>query len=466
MPKNYKYKKCISCPKKICPKKFIAKPGLSIDIIKKISFDKQEPNWLLDLRLKALELFHKTSLPKWGPSLNNLNLDNIVYYLSYHTKQQKNWMNVSSDFKKTFDNLGIVSAEKKFFSGVGAQVDSQSVYHNLKKEFEIKGVIFESMDVAIKKYPELIKEYFMTKCVPIDDHKFSMLHGAVFSGGTFIYVPANTNVDVPLQAYFRMNSQSMGQFEHTLIIVEENSSLHYIEGCSAVKYNENSLHVGCVEIFVKKGSKVKYSSIENWSKNVYNLNTKRAIVEEGGIIEWVSGNMGSKTTMLYPMSVLVGDNSQSKSFGVVFAGNNQNQDVGTKVVHIGKNTTSIVKSKSIAKNGGIANYRGLIKITKNAINAKSYVECDTLILDSKSNSMAYPTIKSDCNNSVISHEAKVGKISEDQIYYLKTRGFDEDSAKRFIISGFVSPIANKFPMEYAIEFNKLVDTQMNLNVGK
>jgi Fe-S cluster assembly protein SufB len=466
MPKNNQYKKCATCAKKIiCPKKYIAKPGLSEDIVHKISKDKNEPEWMLNKRLEALNLFQKTPMPNWGPDLSNLNLNNIIYYSTHGIQEQKSWENVPSDIKNTFNNLGIIKAEKSHLSGVGAQYDSQVVYHSLKQEFKDKGIIFENLDVAIHKYPELIKEYFMTKCVPINDHKFSMLHAAVFSGGTFIYIPKNTKIDTPLQAYFRMNARKGGQFEHTLIIADENSSIHYIEGCSAPRHAQNSLHAGCVELFVKKGAKIKYSSIENWSKNTYNLNTKRAIVEENGTIEWVNGNTGSKTTMLYPSSILIGDNSKSESLSIAFASKGQNQDTGVKVIHIGKNTSSITKAKSIVKDGGITTYRGLVKIAKDAHNSKSTVDCDTLLLDSISQNNTYPIIDNKSKKSTALHEAKVGKISPQQIYYLQSRGLNEEEAKKLIITGFISPIVKKFPLDYALELNKLIEMQMDSNMG-
>ena len=465
MLKDYNFKKCTTCPKKLCPKKYIAKPGLTEDIVYKISKDKNEPKWLLNKRLEALRLFKKTPMPNWGPNLSKLQLDNIIYYSTPGIEEQNTWDGVPQNIKKTFDNLGIIEAEKTHFSGVGAQYDSQIVYHSLQEELKTQGVIFENFDLAVKKYPELIKEYFMTKCVPIDDHKFSMLHASVFSGGTFIYIPKNTKVKTPLQAYFRMNMQKGGQFEHTLIIADEYSEVHYIEGCSAPQHEQSSIHAGCVELFVKKGAKIKYSSIENWSKNMYNLNTKRAIVEQDATIEWVNGNTGSKTTMLYPSSILLGDNSKSESLSIAFASKGQNQDTGVKVIHLGKNTSSLTKAKSIVKDGGITTYRGLIKINKNALNSKATVDCDTLMLDNISENNTYPTIDNSCSKSTALHEAKVGKISPEQIYYLKTRGLDEEEAKKLIISGFINPIVKKFPLDYAVELNKLIDMQMNSKLG-
>lgn len=465
MERDSHIRKCMTnCPKN-CPKKFLVKPGVSEDIVRKISKDKDEPDWMLKIRLEALKLFNRADMPKWGPNLSALKLDKIVYYSVHEAKEEKSWDNVPLDIKSTFDSLGVIRAEKSHLSGSGAQFDSQMVYHNLKQEFKDKGIIFENMDVAVKKYPELVREYFMTRCVRISDHKFSMLHAAVWSGGTFIYVPKNVKVDMPLQAYFRLNAQKGGQFEHTIIVADEGSEIHYIEGCSAPLYKDKSLHAGCVELFVKKGAKVKYSSVENWARNMYNLNTKRAIVEEDGIIEWTNGNTGSGVTMLYPTSVLVGRGARSESLGIAFATSGQNQDTGTKVIHLASNTTSVIKAKSIVKGGGISSYRGLVKVSKSAKSVKSSVECDTLMVDDLSCSNTYPTI--DCENSsaIIVHEAKVGKISDKEIYYLMSRGYSEDVAKQLIVSGFASPVIKKLPLEYAVELNKLIEMQMDSNLG-
>lgn len=445
--------------------RFIAKPGVDEELVRKISSDKNEPEWMLDKRLKSLELFKKTPMPNWGVSLNNLNLDEIIYYIDPDAKESKDWLEVPEDIKKTFDKLGIPEAEKKALSGVGAQYDSGMVYHNLKKEWEEKGVIFENMDVAVQKYPDIVKKHFMTNCVPIHDHKFVMLHGAVWSGGTFIYVPPGVKIDIPLQAYFRMNAQKGGQFEHTLIIADKGSEIHYIEGCSAPQYAFNSLHAGCVELYVMEDAIIKYSSIENWSKNTYNLNTKRAVVQKNGKIEWLNGNMGSGKTMLYPCSVLIGENSKSESLGIAFAGEGQNQDAGTKVIHLGKNTSSIIKAKSISKDGGISSYRGLVRVTKWAENAVSNVECDALMVDEISVSNTYPTMEVERDDAQVAHEAKVGKIGDDEIFYMMSRGFSEEQAKQMIVTGFASEVVKKLPLEYALELNKLIELEMEDSLG-
>jgi Fe-S cluster assembly protein SufB len=433
--------------------------SLTKELVKNISKIKNEPKWMLENRLKGLELFKKTKLPTWGPSLKELNFKNITYYTDPNAPETNTWTKVPKKIKKTFDKLGIPKAEQKVLAGVGAQWDSNIIYHNILEKLEKQGVIFENMDTAVKKYPELIKKYFM-KVVPISDHKFTMLHAACWSGGTFIFVPKNIKVERPLQSYFRMNSQRGGQFEHTLIILEEGAELHYIEGCSSPNYTENSLHAGCVEIYQKKDSKMRYSSIENWSKNVYNLNTKRALVHENAKIEWVTGNLGSKVAMVYPTSILIGKNATSESLGIAFANKNQNQDIGTKAIHIGKNTSSIIKSKSISINGGISTFRGLVSISKNAINSKSAVKCDALILDKKSISKTYPTIKQDNNQSECTHEATVGKIGEEEIFYLMSRGLTEEQATHLIVNGFISPIVKALPLEYALELNKLIEMEI------
>lgn len=443
-----------------------APEGLSEELIKQISKDKDEPEWMMEKRLKALKYFNNTKIPGWGPSLKELDLNKISYYVKPDSKMNsKSWDEIPEDIKKTFEKLGIPEAERQALAGAGAQYDSQVVYHNLKKEWEEKGVIFEDCDVALKKYPEIMKEYFMNKCIPINDHKFIMLHGAVWSSGTFIYVPKNVKVDIPLQAYFRMNSIKMGQFEHTLIIADEGSELHYIEGCSSPIYNPNSIHAGCVEIYVKKNARVRYSSIENWSKNTYNLNTKRAIVEENGIIEWISGNMGSKISMLYPCSVLKGKNSKAYHISIAFAGKDQNQDTGAKVFHLNQNTSSIIQSKSISIEGGITSYRGLVKINKGAKNSKSSVQCDALMIDNKSKSNTYPYIDIREKNVDVAHEATVGRISKEHIFYLMSRGLNEDEAMKMIVSGFIEPIIKQLPLEYAMELNMLIELEMEGSLG-
>ncbi|PIN73103.1 Fe-S cluster assembly protein SufB [Candidatus Woesearchaeota archaeon CG10_big_fil_rev_8_21_14_0_10_45_16] len=440
--------------------KLTAKPGINEEVVRLISTTKTEPDWMLQKRLKGLEFFNKTGLPQWGPSLKNLDLNKIIYFIDPNTKESTSWDDVPEEIKKTFDKLGIPEAEKKSLSGVGAQYDSGVVYHNLQKSLKEKGVIFENMDVAVQKYPELVKQYFMTSCIPINDHKFIMLHAAVWSGGTFIYVPKNVKVELPLQAYFRMNAQKGGQFEHTLIIIDEGAELHYIEGCSSPRYQESSLHAGCVEIFVKAGGKMRYSSIENWSKNVYNLNTKRAIVEKDGIMEWVSGNMGGSVTMLYPCSILKGEGAKADNLSIAFAGKGQVQDIGAKAIHLAPRTSSTITSKSISKDGGISTYRGLVKITQQANGSTTSVICDGLIVDGKSRNNTIPALNIDNNDVDAAHEARVGKISEEAIFYLQSRGLTEEQARQTIVSGFIEPIIRQLPLEYAIELNKLIELEM------
>src|SRR3989338_7389626 len=443
-----------------------SKLGLTKEIVGEISAQKKEPEWMLQKRLKAFEIFQKLPMPNWGPSLKELDLSNITYFQKADAKKNATkWEDVPEEIKKTFEKLGIPEAERKALAGAGTQYESEVVYHNLKKEWEDKGVIFSDCDVAVQENPELVKKYFMTSCVPITLHKFAALHASVWSGGTFIYVPKGVKVDIPLQAYFRMNAQKGGQFEHTLIIADENSEVHYIEGCSAPRYGENALHAGCVEIHVMKGARVRYTSIENWSKNVYNLNTKRAVVQENGIMEWINGNLGSKLTMLYPCSVLVGENAKTDYLGIAYAGQGQNQDTGCKVYHLAKNTSSNVISKGISKNGGISNYRGLVKIKRGAINSKASVRCDGLMLDNLSRSGTIPSMEVDENDVKVSHEAVVGKIGEEQLFYLMSRGVSEDEATRMIVAGFIEPIVKELPLEYAVELNKLIQLEIENSVA-
>lgn len=445
--------------------KYQSQPGINEEIVRKISQDKNEPDWMLQKRLKALKLYLDTPNPSWGPSLEKLNLDEIVYYSNPDAKESMSWDDVPDDIKQTFDKLGIPQAEREALSGVGAQYDSGVVYHNLKKEWEDKGVIFENMDVAVHKYPELVKKYFMTSCVPITDHKFVMLHAAVWSGGTFIYVPSGVNVDIPLQAYFRMNQEAGGQFEHTLIIADKGASIQYIEGCSAPRYEKSALHAGCVELHVLEDAYIKYSSIENWSKNTFNLNTKRALVHKNAKVEWVNGNLGSGVTMLYPASILIGEGAHSESLGIAFAGPDQHQDTGSKVIHIGKNTTSQITAKSISNGGGIASYRGLVKIGKTAHGSKVGVECDALMVGDTSQSLTYPVMENDCEDSHIAHEARVGKIGDEQLMYLQSRGLTEEEAMELIVGGFINPIVKELPLEYAAELNKLIQLEMEGSLG-
>ncbi len=440
--------------------KTIQNKGISEELVRHISATKNEPAWMLEKRLTAFALYEKTPMPKWGPSLAGLDLENMNYYSDPGVAETDNWDDLPAEITETFEKLGIPKAEREYLGGVGAQYDSGIVYHRLKQSLADKGVIFENMDVALQKYPELVKKYFMTDCVPINDHKFVMLHTAVWSGGTFIYVPKGVKVGQPLQAYFRMNKERSAQFEHTLIIADEGSEIEYIEGCSAPKYNFSSLHSGCVEIFVHADAKAKYISIENWSINTYNLNTKRAIVYANAQIKWVNGNMGSGVTMLYPSSVLIGEGARSDNLGLVIAGKGQVQDTGAKSIHLAPHTTSTIYSKSISKDGGIANYRGLIKVSKRATGVRASLVCDALLLDSDSQANAFPAVENANNQVEISHEARIGRIGDDEIFYLKSRGFSESEAVRLAVNGFANPIIKELPLEYAVELNKLIALEM------
>ncbi|PIR74718.1 MAG: Fe-S cluster assembly protein SufB [Candidatus Magasanikbacteria bacterium CG10_big_fil_rev_8_21_14_0_10_47_10] len=442
-----------------------ATPGLSKELIYDISSQKNEPDWMLKKRLKAFEYFGKTDVPTWGPDLSALNLDEIIYYIRPDAVEEKSWDDVPDDIKQTFDRLGIPEAEKYALAGVGAQYDSDVIYHSIKKDLKDKGVIFENMDVAVQQYPELVQKYFMTQCVPINDHKFVMLHAAVWSGGTFIYVPKGVKVDLPLQAYFRMNAEGGGQFEHTLIIADEGSDIQYIEGCSAPRYTTNSLHAGCVEIFVHKGARARYYSIENWSKNTYNLNTKRALVDEKGVVEWINGNMGSGVTMLYPSSILRGRGARSDSLGIAFAGPGQHQDTGAKTIHVAPDTKSTIRAKSISAGGGVSSYRGLVRVTKNADRSTVSVDCDALIMDDQSRSDTHPYMKIDNNDVDIAHEARVGKIGDQEIFYLMSRGLSQQEAMQLVVAGFIEPVVKALPLEYALELNKLIELEMEGAVG-
>ncbi len=443
---------------------FKSEKGLTKDIIETISEEKNEAKWMRDFRLKSLEIYNKLKLPTWGPSLDELDMDNIVTYVRPKSSLVGSWDEVPEDIKKTFDLLGIPEAEKKSLAGVGAQYDSEVVYHSIKEDLVKQGVIYTDMETALREHEDLVKEYFM-KCVAPNDHKFVALHGAVWSGGSFVYVPKGVNVDIPLQSYFRLNSPGAGQFEHTLIIVDEGAKLHFIEGCSAPKYSVTNLHAGCVELYVKEGATLRYSTIENWSKNMLNLNTKRAIVEKNGTIEWVSGSFGSQISMLYPMSILKGEGARAEFTGVSFAGKGQNLDTGAKVIHAAPNTSSTINSKSISRNGGKATYRGVLKVNSNAYNSKSMVSCESLMLDNKSKSDTIPVIDLLNDDVEIGHEAKIGKISDDSIFYLMTRGISEDEAKSMIVRGFVEPISKELPLEYAVEMNNLINIELEGSIG-
>ncbi|MFA6523799.1 MAG: Fe-S cluster assembly protein SufB [Candidatus Peribacteraceae bacterium] len=440
------------------------KPGLSEKLVRQISADKGEPKWMLEHRLKALKVFERKQMPTWGPDLSGLDLDRIVYYAPPGAGNVDSWDEVPPEIRRIYDRLGIPEAERKVLAGVGAQYESEVIYHKLKKEWEKLGVIFLDMDEALRRHPALVRKYFM-KGVPIDDHKFSALHGAVWSGGTFLYVPRGVHVKDPLQAYFRMNAPNMGQFEHTMIIVEEGASVHYIEGCSAPKYGAIGLHAGLVEIFVKPGAHCRYSSVENWSRDTYNLNTKRAYVSKDAVMEWVGGNMGSGTTMLYPCSMLTGEGARCDHLGLAFANAGQWQDTGAKVLHLAPHTSSKVTSKSVSMRGGVTIYRGLLHVAEHAHDCTSNVECDALLLDSQSRSDTVPTIRIRNDDVTVAHEARVGKLSEEDVFYLTSRGLTEDTAKTMIVNGFIEPIIRLLPLEYALEMNRLIELEMEEAVG-
>ena len=441
------------------------KEGLTEDIVLEISEKKNDPEWMRDFRLKSLEIYNKSEMPNWGPDISGLNVDNIVTYVKPNTEMSQTWEEVPEDIKNTFEKLGIPEAERKSLAGVGAQYDSELVYHNLQEEVARQGVIYTDIESALHgPYGKTIEEHFM-KLVPPTDHKFAALHGAVWSGGSFVYVPKGVNVEIPLQSYFRLNAKGAGQFEHTLIIVDEGAQLHFIEGCSAPKYNVANLHAGCVELFVGKNAKLRYSTIENWSKNMYNLNTKRAKVEENGIMEWVSGSFGSHVSYLYPMTILKGDNARSQFTGVTFAGKGQNLDTGVKMVHIGKDTSSYINTRSISKGGGISTYRSAVVIQNQAKNAKSAASCQSLMLDDESRSDTLPAIDVRTNKADVGHEAKIGRISEDDVFYLMSRGISEEEAKSLIVSGFADSVSKELPLEYAVEMNNLIRLEMVGAIG-
>ena len=439
--------------------------GLTPEIIEKLSKEKGDPEWMREFRLKSLETYNEMPLPNWGPSIEGLDMDHIATYVRPKTDMKNDWKDVPQDIKDTFERLGIPQAERKSLAGVGAQYDSELVYHNVKSEVAEQGVIYTDMESALKgEYAEMVHEYFM-KLVTPRDHKFAALHGAVWSGGSFVYVPKGVQVSIPLQSYFRLNAKGAGQFEHTLIIVDEGASLHFIEGCSAPKYNVANLHAGCVELYVKKNAKLRYSTIENWSKNMYNLNTKRALVEENGIIEWVSGSFGSHVGCLYPMSVLKGDNSRMEFTGVTFAGAGQNLDTGAKVTHIGRNTSSYMNTRSISKSGGIGTFRSSVVVAKTAKGAKSSVSCQSLMLDSESRSDTVPAMDIRTRDASVGHEAKIGSISNDAIFYLMSRGMSEEDARAMIVSGFADNVSKELPVEYAVEMNNLIRLEMKGSIG-
>lgn len=448
------------------PEKYIfkARKGLNREIVEEISWIKQEPEWMRKFRLDSLEIFMKKPMPTWGADLSEIDFNDIYYYIKPSERQGHSWDEVPEYIKNTFERLGIPEAERKFLAGVGAQYESEMVYHSLKKEIEEMGVIFLDMDTALKEHPDLVKEYFST-VVPPSDNKFAALNSAVWSGGSFIYVPAGVKVDIPLQAYFRINAQNMGQFERTLIIAEEGSFVHYVEGCTAPVYASSSLHAAVVEIIVKRGARVRYTTIQNWSYNVYNLVTKRAIAYEDAVMEWIDGNLGSKVTMKYPSIILRGKGAKGEVLSIALAGKGQHQDAGSKAIHIAPYTSSQIVSKSISRNGGRTSYRGLVKVVKGARGVKTRVKCDALILDERSRSDTYPYMEIEEDDVTIEHEATVSKIEVEQLFYLMSRGLNETEASTMIVNGFIEPFVKELPMEYAVEMNRLIQLQMEGAVG-
>lgn len=438
--------------------------GLTPDIIRDISRRKHDPAWMTEFRLKALDTYNHIGLPTWGPDISELDMDKIVTYVQPDAKMTGNWKDVPEDIKDTFDRLGIPEAEKTSLGGVGAQYDSEVVYHSIQEDMVKQGVIYTDMETALREHEDLVKEYFM-KLVPPKDHKFAALHGAVWSGGSFVYVPAGVHVKMPLQSYFRLNAAGAGQFEHTLIIVEPGASLHFIEGCSAPKYNVTNLHAGCVELYVKEGARLRYSTIENWSRNMMNLNTKRALVEKDGIIEWVSGSFGSHVSCLYPCSILHGENARCEFTGVTFASKGQDLDTGASVICAAPHTSANINTRTISKAGGKATYRSAVKVTKNAPYAKCSVNCESLMLDNESRSDTLPVMDIEGDAAEVGHEAKIGRISDEAIFYLTSRGIDEDEARAMIVRGFVEPIAKELPLEYAVEMNNLVNIELEGTMG-
>jgi Fe-S cluster assembly protein SufB len=443
---------------------FKARKGLDREVVEQISTMKDEPEWMLEFRLKALEHFNQRPMPTWGGDLSNLDLDNIYFYAKPSDGEGQSWDDVPDNIKDTFDRLGIPEAEQKFLSGVGAQYESEMVYHNIQEHLASQGVIFVSIENGLREYPELFREYF-GKVIPIEDNKFAALNGAVWSGGSFVYVPAGVKIDLPMQAYFRINTAELGQFERTLIILEEGAQAHYVEGCTAPIYSTDSFHSGVIEIVVKKDARMRYTTIQNWSTNMYNLVTQRALVHEGATMEWVDANLGSKLTMKYPSCYLLGEDAHGEILSMAFAGTGQHQDTGGKILHFAPNTSSKITSKSISKGKGRASYRGLLKVHKGAGNVKSNVVCDALLLDQESRSDTYPYIEIDEDDVTIGHEASVSKVGEEQLFYLMSRGLTEEQATTMVVSGFIEPLVKELPMEYAVEMNRLIQLQMEGSIG-
>jgi Fe-S cluster assembly protein SufB len=443
---------------------FKSQKGLNAEIVRQISAMKHEPEWMTEYRLKAHELFLARPMPEWGADLSGIDFDDIYYFVRAADKQGRDWNEVPPEIKNTFDRLGIPEAEQKYLQGVTAQYESEVVYHSIRKDLESKGVIFTDMDSALRDYPELVKQYFGT-VIPASDNKFAALNSAVWSGGSFVYVPKGVHVEMPLQAYFRINTRNMGQFERTLIIVEEGGYVHYVEGCTAPTYSEDSLHSAVVEIIVKDGGRCRYTTIQNWSNNVYNLVTKRAVAYKNATMEWVDGNLGSKVTMKYPAVILAGEGAHGEVLSIAFAGPGQVLDAGAKITHLAPKTTSQIISKSISKGGGRASYRGLLKIVEGADNVRSNVVCDALLMDDQSRSDTYPTIECDAKKVTMGHEASVSKVGEDQLFYAMSRGMNEDEANAMIVNGFIEPLVKELPMEYALELNRLIQIQLEGSIG-
>ncbi|HSO28024.1 MAG TPA: Fe-S cluster assembly protein SufB, partial [Anaerolineales bacterium] len=438
--------------------------GLSREVVEMISHLKDEPQWMLDFRLKALEHFNQRPMPNWGGDLDNLRLEDIYFYTKPTDAEGRTWDDVPDTIKNTFNRLGIPEAEQKFLAGVGAQYESEMVYHNIQEHLAEKGVLFKSIENGMRDHPDLFREYFGT-IIPIEDNKFAALNSAVWSGGSFVYIPKGVKVDLPLQAYFRLNQADQGQFERTLIILDEGAEAHYVEGCTAPIYTTDSFHSGVIEIVVKKGARMRYTTIQNWSNNMYNLVTQRAVVHENATMEWVDANLGSKLTMKYPSCYLVGEGAHGEILSMAFAGDGQHQDTGGKVIHVAPNTSSKITSKSISKGTGRASYRGLLKVYEGAHNSRSNVVCDALLLGDKSRSDTYPYIEIDENDVNIGHEASVSKVGEEQLFYLMSRGLSEADATGMVVSGFIEPLVKELPMEYAIEMNRLIQLQMEGSIG-
>lgn len=444
---------------------FEVQSGLTEEIVEKISEEKHDPEWMRLFRLKSLQIYNQMPIPNWGPPIDGLDMDHIVTYVRPDTPMRGKWSEVPDDIKDTFERLGIPKAERKSLAGVGAQYDSEVVYHNVRAEVAAQGVVYTDMESALTgPYAEMVRKHFMRLVKPAD-HKFAALHGAVWSGGSFVYVPPGVSVEIPLQSYFRLNAPGAGQFEHTLIIVDKGAYLHFIEGCSAPKYNIANLHAGCVELFVDEGARMRYSTIENWSKNMYNLNTKRALVAKGGTVEWVSGSFGSHTSYLYPMTILQGEDSHMEFTGITFAGAGQNLDTGAKVVHAAPRTTSHISTKSISQDGGISTFRSAVTVAPDAAGTKSAVSCESLMLDDQSRSDTIPAMDIACDDADVGHEAKIGRISEQAVFYFMSRGISEEDARAFIVGGFAEPIAKELPLEYAVEMNNLIHLEMKGSIG-